>query len=243
MNGPLTVISGFTQLLDQRIGKATQVSPHDLEFIQSGIKTITRQVTNCIEISRRYLSFLRDCPDEGSRVGINQLLIDLSHLANVHPTRKLNELAIRPLLEDVFVRMNGTDFLQILLNLTVNAFQCLDEPHTVEIHSWVLTEPVDLKSFKDGPQDRLLNVEKFDNTPPLLKISVRDTGPGIPAETLPKIFQAYFTTKGPDHGTGLGLNIVQRLIKEAKGALHLHTEVGKGTTFTAYLPALSLNGG
>jgi signal transduction histidine kinase len=104
----------------------------------------------------------------------------------------------------------------------------------------VLTEPVDLRVFKDGPNDRLLNVEKFDNTPPLLKISVSDTGPGIPAETLPKIFQAYFTTKSASQGTGLGLNIVQRLIKEANGALHLHTEVGKGTTFTAYLPAISL---
>ena len=240
MNGPLTVISGFTQLLSQRIGNAKTVSPEDLDFIKNWLKTISRQVTNCIEISRRYLSFLRECPDEGTLVGVNQLLIDLSHLVNVHPSRKMNELSIRPLAEDVFVRMNGTDVIQILLNLTVNAFQCLDEPHTVEINGCVLTEPVDLGSFRDGPQDRLLNVEKFDNTPPLLKISVSDTGPGIPAETLPKIFQAYFTTKSAKQGTGLGLNIVQRLIKEAKGALHLHTEMGQGTTFTAYLPAISL---
>ena len=75
------------------------------------------------------------------------------------------------------------------------------------------------------------------NTPPLVALSVRDAGPGIPPETLPKIFQPYFTTKGPQQGTGLGLNIVQRLIKEAKGALHVHTEVGHGTTFTIYLAA------
>ncbi|MEY2429025.1 MAG: hypothetical protein QOJ40_1910, partial [Verrucomicrobiota bacterium] len=66
------------------------------------------------------------------------------------------------------------------------------------------------------------------------------TGPGIPPETLPKIFQAYFTTKGSQQGTGLGLSIVQRLIKEAKGALHIHTELTRGTTFTIYLPALPL---
>jgi two-component system cell cycle sensor histidine kinase/response regulator CckA len=71
-------------------------------------------------------------------------------------------------------------------------------------------------------------------------LSVRDTGPGIPPELLPKIFQPYFTTKAARHGTGLGLNIVQRLIKEARGCLHVHTQVGAGTTFTIYLPAISL---
>jgi K+-sensing histidine kinase KdpD len=60
----------------------------------------------------------------------------------------------------------------------------------------------------------------MDNTAPLVKFWVRDTGPGIPPEVLPKIFQPYFTTKGPRQGTGLGLNIVQRLIKEGNGALH-----------------------
>jgi len=82
-----------------------------------------------------------------------------------------------------------------------------------------------------------LNVENMNNTAPLVKLWVRDNGPGIPPEVLPKIFHPYFTTKGPRQGTGLGLNIVQRLIKEAGGALHVHTIIGKGTTFTVYLPA------
>jgi signal transduction histidine kinase len=71
-------------------------------------------------------------------------------------------------------------------------------------------------------------------------MSVRDDGPGIPPEILPKIFEPYFTTKGARNGTGLGLNIVQRLVKEAKGALHVHTRHGEGTTFTVYLPAMRL---
>ena len=73
-----------------------------------------------------------------------------------------------------------------------------------------------------------------------MKFWVRDTGPGIPAEVLPKIFQPYFTTKGPRQGTGLGLNIVQRLVKEGNSALHVHTRLGKGSTFTVYLPGASL---
>jgi signal transduction histidine kinase len=239
INGPLTVISGFVQLLNQRIGNATRLEFDDLEFVRDRLKTITRQVTNCIEISRRYLSFLRRHSDDGPRVGVNQLLADVGHLARVHPSRQNNELSIASLDKDVAVRMHSTDFIQVLLNLIVNAFQCSPYPHVVDLRGSALTQPLDLAEFKDGSEDRLLNVENFDNTAPLLLLSVRDSGPGIPPEVLPKIFQPYFSTKGARQGTGLGLNIVQRLIKEASGALHVHTVVGKGTTFNVYLPAVA----
>ena len=73
---------------------------------------------------------------------------------------------------------------------------------------------------------------------PLLAIAVKDTGPGIPPEILPKIFMPYFTTKPASQGTGLGLDIVQRLVKESKAALHVQTKPGQGTTFTVYLPTI-----
>src|SRR6516164_8150256 len=88
INGPLTVISGFVQLLNQRIGNAARLEYEDVEFLKDRLKTVTRQVTNCIEISRRYLGFLRRHSDEAPRIGINQLLIDVSHLAQVHPSRQ-----------------------------------------------------------------------------------------------------------------------------------------------------------
>ncbi|HVV01359.1 MAG TPA: response regulator [Verrucomicrobiae bacterium] len=240
INGPLTVISGFVQLMNQRIGNSTRLEVADLEFIKDRLKTVTRQVANCIEISRRYLGFLRQRPGEASRASVNQLLGDLSHLVRVHPSAHPNEFSLVPLGEDIGVSINGTDVIQVLLNLAVNAFQCSPIPHEVRITGRVLREPLDLAAFKDGEQDRLLNVENFDNVAPLVALSVSDTGPGIPPELLPKIFQAYFSTKGPKLGTGLGLNIVQRLVKEAHGALHVHTEQGKGTVFTIYLPAVDL---
>jgi two-component system, sensor histidine kinase and response regulator len=243
INGPLTVISGFVQLINQRIGSATRLELEDLEFVKERLKTITRQVTNCIEISRRYLSFLRHQGEEAPRVGVNQLLVDLGHLARVHPSRQGHSLEVQPLTIDVAVLMNGTDLIQVLMNLTVNAFQCSPGVLSVEVSGRVLAQSLDLTAFKDGPQDRLLNVENFANSPPLLALSVRDTGPGIPEEILPKIFQPYFSTKGSKNGTGLGLNIVQRLIKEAKGVLHVHTDLGRGTVFTIYLPALALPAG
>jgi two-component system, sensor histidine kinase and response regulator len=240
INGPLTVISGFIQLMNQRIGNATRLEVEDLQFIKDRLKTITRQVTNCIEISRRYLSFLRRQSEDAPQVGVRQLLADLGHLVRVHPSLQNNQFTIHPLAEDVAVRMNGTDVIQVLLNLTVNALQCTQRAHSVEIEGRVLHEPLDLTALKDGPQDRLLNVEGFDDTARLLMISVRDNGPGIPPGTLPNIFQAYFTTKSKRQGTGLGLSIVQRLIKEAMGVLHVHTKEGEGTTFTVYLPAVLL---
>jgi two-component system sensor histidine kinase/response regulator len=236
INGPLTVISGFVQLLNQRIGNSTRLDLEDLQFIKDRLRTITRQVTNCIEISRRYLSFLRRQNGDSIRVGMNQLLGDLQHLVRVHPSLHNNQFSLTPLTEDVAIDLNGTDVLQVLLNLIVNGFQCSSQPHLVELTSRVHTDPIDLTAFKDGPHERLLNVENFINTPPLLALLVRDTGPGIPPEVLPKIFTPYFTTKGTRQGTGLGLNIVQRLVREAKGALHVRTQIGEGTTFTVYLP-------
>ena len=240
INGPLTVVSGFIQLMNQRFSSATRMDTEDLEFIKDRLKIITRQVANCIEISRRYLGFLQRQADEAPRVGINQLLSDLHQLVNVHPSLLNNQFVVHPLNEEIGVRINGTDLIQILLNLTVNAFQCSQQDHVVEIKGRVLHEPLNLAAFKDCAETRFLNVENFDNTAPLLELSVRDDGPGIPAEVLPKIFQPYFTTKSARQGTGLGLNIVQRLIKEAKGALRVQTRMGQGTTFTVYVRAAKL---
>ena len=240
INGPLTVISGFVQVLNQRLNRNSRLEMEDLEFIKDRLRIIARQVGNCVEISRRYLGFLRRQSEEAPRVSVNQLFKDLEQLIRVHPGRSDNEFGVQPMAEDLGVKMNGTDVIQILLNLTVNAFQCAPMSHRVDVGGEILREPLDLTAFKDGPNDRLLNVESMDNTAPLVKLWVRDTGPGIPPEVLPKIFQPYFTTKGPRQGTGLGLNIVQRLIKEGKGALHVHTQPGEGTTFTIYLLGANL---
>src|SRR5437899_6559286 len=67
INGPLTIISGLIQIINQCIGEETRVEGEDLELVKDRLKRITRQVTNCIEISRRYLSFLRQHPSESAR--------------------------------------------------------------------------------------------------------------------------------------------------------------------------------
>jgi two-component system, sensor histidine kinase and response regulator len=239
INGPLTVISGFIQLINQQIGETRRVEGEDLETVKHRLYRVMRQVTHCIEISQRYLAFLRQHPSEAARVYVNQVLHDLQELLGVHPCAQQHQLEIVPLSEDTQLEVNGTDLMQILLNLAMNGFQSTDQPHTVRVSGRLLHEPLDLSGFEDGPRDRIVNAAGFNNAPPLIELCVQDDGPGICAEHLPNIFQPYFTTKSPSRGTGLGLSIVQRLVSAARGLIHLRTGAGSGTVFKIYFPAWS----
>jgi len=236
INGPLTIMSGFLQLINQRIGDETKIEGEELEAVKDRLRRITKQVTNCIEISRRYLSFLRANPGETMRVSVSQCLHDLGDLMRVHPAVKHNELIITPLAEDVMVQINGTDLIQALRNLIVNALQSTGEKHRVSVHGAMVPDPIDLKAVGNGPEERFVATEKFTNTPPLVALYVEDTGPGIMPENMKKIFSQSFTTQETGKGTGLGLSIVHRLVSRAQGAIHVRTKVGEGTKFTIYLP-------
>jgi signal transduction histidine kinase len=237
INGPLTIISGFIQIINQHMGDSKRLEGDDLDMVKDRLRRITRQISNCIEISHRYLSFMRHQPAAPAQVHVNQILEDLRELLAVHPSKGAHTLNILPLTTDVDLQINGTDLVQILLNLAINALQCSADPHTVEISGRIQETGVDFSNLRDGPQDRVLYGQGFANTPPLLVLTVRDNGDGIPAEILPRIFQPYFTTKAPGKGTGLGLAIVHRLLKEARGCMHVHSESGVGTAFNIYLPA------
>ena len=154
INGPLTVVSGFVQLLNKKLNRQAGLEVDDLEFIKERVRIIERQVGNCIEISRRYLGFLRQHCNESVPTGVLQLVNDLEQLVRVHPSVQENEFRITPPAEDICVKINGTDVIQILLNLSVNAFQCSSQPHRVTIDAVVLAcaaGPGGIQGWRDGP--------------------------------------------------------------------------------------------
>ncbi len=236
INGPLTVISGFMQLMNQRIGSKNRVEGEDLDFIKDRLKITTRQVTTCIEISRRYLNIIRQNLTDTGVVSASQILSDLEQRVHEDIHLKENHFSVESLASDISLKINRTDLTQILCNLVNNALQCTTEKHSVKLVLRLLTEPLEMTAFVDGPGDVFLNREGFKNKAPMAAISVQDTGPGIPAEIVPLIFKRGFSTKPQDQGTGLGLDIVNRLVSGCRGAVHLHTRMGQGTTFTIYLP-------
>ncbi len=117
---------------------------------------------------------------------------------------------------------------QILMNLCVNARDAMPNGGTLKIKA------------------QNINLEKHYATQvpgikpgPYILITVEDTGIGVPPEIIDKIFDPFFTTKEPGEGTGLGLSIVKNIVKEHGGFINVYSEVGKGTIFKVYLPALA----
>jgi C4-dicarboxylate-specific signal transduction histidine kinase len=218
--------------------KSERVEGAELASLKGDLKNITDQVDRCVEISRRYLSFLSGGrSDPSTNTSVRQILADVKDLLIRHPSAQGHQLVVRDLETEILAAINGTDLLQILLNLTINALHSTDQPHRVALESSRLEEPLDLAHFRDGPTERFLNRDGFLNVAPLVAIIVRDNGPGIAPEHVRRMFEEQFTTKAHGRGTGLGLSIVRRLVVNARGAIHLQTTVGDGSVFTILLRA------
>jgi hypothetical protein len=114
---------------------------------------------------------------------------------------------------------------QVLMNLCVNARDAMPTGGTLEIQTSNVIVAADvLERLGEG-------------TPgPHVLLSVRDSGSGIPPDVLERMFEPFYTTKTNTRGTGLGLSTVYGIVKQSGGFIDVTTEVGKGTTFSVYLP-------
>jgi len=120
---------------------------------------------------------------------------------------------------------NATQLHQALLNLCVNARDAMPK-------GGKLTLAADNVELSDA------DTKEIPDSKPgsYVMLLVSDTGTGIPPETLPRIFDAFFTTKAPGKGTGLGLSTIVRIVRNHGGFLTVSSEVGVGTTFEVYFP-------
>ncbi len=194
------------------------------------LSTILQQAQRASALTRQILDF--------SRRGIVE-----SHPMDLAPfLKELQKLLERTLPEGIDIKLihEPEEFIlsadparlqQVFMNLALNARDAMPDGGelAIELSRFILA-PQDTPSFTDMAPGEWL------------RITVSDTGTGIPEEHISRIFEPFFTTKPPGQGTGLGLAQVYGIVKQHGGFIDVESREGKGTTFILYFPALKLDG-
>lgn len=153
-------------------------------------------------------SFTRLDRAHTTEVNLNTALGTVCYIAKTVISTKITlEQAFQPL---PAIECNVSQLNQVFLNLINNAAQAIQGTGTITVSTQV--------------------------DPRFITVSIRDTGAGIPADVMPRIFEAYFTTKPDGEGTGLGLAIARNIVEEHGGDIQVSSEVGLGTEFRVRLP-------
>jgi signal transduction histidine kinase len=202
---PLNIISGRAEFV-LKTAELDAAARKDLE-------TIVGQIERISGIIRSLLDSVRPREPEIRVTSLRDVLDRALPLLR-HPARR-RQVTLRTHLPDDLPRLaaDGGQLQQVLINLVLNAIDATPVGGEVEV------------SARRAPlRER-----------PGVAVSVRDTGPGIPAELLPRVFEPFFTTKPAGRGSGLGLAICRDIVKAHGGELRVESD-GAGTTFTAWIP-------
>ena len=208
---PLNIISGRAELVLKLL------APGDPA--RADLETIIGQIDRISGIMNSLLDTVRPQRPELSPVSVAAVLEPLLPLHR-HTARARGivldgvngHAELPPILAD------RGQFQQLLINLTLNALDATPTDGHVDIKA------------AEGARDGRPGVE----------VSVEDTGTGIPADIASRIFDPFFTTKPRRQGTGLGLSICRDIVKAHGGTISVTSEVGRGTTFTVWMPAVEV---
>lgn len=211
--------------------------------LQEFLQIIIDEVNRLNDVVVRFLNFAHPLKLRPNKTQLNSLI-----------TRTINLLKNQPTWEDITFHLRLTDEVpeleldenqikQVLLNLILNAQQAMPEGGTISISTSIHGETPSMKTEvqadkknKHLPRENL-NEEKKNlqtMTNGRVELSIEDTGEGIPAEDIDKIFNPFYTTK--DSGSGLGLSIVHRIIETHGGTISVSSRTGSGTRFTITFP-------
>jgi len=218
-NNILSGIVGYTELSLAIVKEEGALKDYLLELAQAG-KRATALVRQILTFTRR---------GEGKLVNTEIPIIAkevLQLLRSTLPTtielKKKIDNNVAPVLAD------PVQIHQIIMNLCTNA------SHAMEPYGGVLT--VTIGKAVLPPQFFERNRDLLPGE--YLQLSVSDTGCGMNQEVVASIFDPYFTTKPPGQGTGLGLSVVHGIVKDCGGHITVDSSVGRGSTFTIYLPTV-----
>jgi PAS domain S-box-containing protein len=219
-NNQMTVVLGASQFLLRRPDLAPSAR-QDIELIRRAAERTASITQQLLAFSRRQVLELRD-------VDLNRVLQTIEPVLR-RSLAESHELIVRLKLRDAVVRADPRQLEQVLLNLTLNARDAMPGGGrlTIETDSLELAAE-DVTSDGDGPSPGAYAV-----------VVVKDTGHGMDRATLQRVFEPFFTTKAVGQGTGLGLSVVHGIVNQSGGTIRVESDLGKGTTFTLYLPVSS----
>jgi len=183
----------------------------------AGIQSATLRGQTMI---RRILTFARRQGVEAKPVDLGSVVSSMAELIQVAASKR-NKVILDVPQGLWLVRVDISSFENVLINLAINARDAMPEGGDLVI--------------------RLENKTLAENTDfcvagEYVTIAVSDNGVGIPRDLYEKVFEPFFTTKAEGHGTGLGLSTVLNFAQQSYGGVTVSSEVGRGTTFTVYLP-------
>ncbi|HEY8191520.1 MAG TPA: PAS domain S-box protein, partial [Alphaproteobacteria bacterium] len=218
-NNLLTAMIGFCDLLLLRH------KPGDPSF--ADIMQIKQNANRAANLVRQLLAFSRQQTLRPRVQDITDILTEVSHLlrrligANI-------ELEVLHGDDLGLVKVDVGQMEQVLINLAVNARDAMDGGGRLTVRTSAFENDKPLERGGDEmPAGQWVAME------------VSDTGCGIPTDIMTRIFEPFFTTKEVGQGTGLGLATVYGIVRQTGGYLHVDSAVGRGTSFTIYLPRLS----
>ena len=173
---------------------------------------------------KQVLTFARGAEGERTAIHPRHLIAELRGMI-AHTFPRSIEIK-QKIAKDLWcIQGDATQLYQVLMNLAVNARDAMPEGGCLEFQA------------ENALVDYRLTRYVADAKPgPYLRLSVRDSGSGIPPEVIERIFEPFFTTKAPGKGTGLGLSTVLNIVKMHGGFVQVESAVGKGTQFNVYLP-------
>jgi signal transduction histidine kinase len=217
IKNPLSTIGLNAQLLAEAVGDL-DLPDHERSRLTNRTKALRREAERLTGILADFLEFAGQVHLDPRSADAAAVVLELADFFTPEAERHGVKVRITSPPAPVPAVFDVKLVKQAVLNLMLNATQAMGG------------------SGADHPRELLLRAEPdrdHDGTP-VVRIRVTDTGPGIPPETLARIFEPYFTTKSG--GSGLGLPTSRRLIEEHGGRLEVHSEVGKGTEFAVVLP-------
>jgi two-component system, cell cycle sensor histidine kinase and response regulator CckA len=215
-NNVLTVIIGLSDLLLQS-RRPTDPGYTDVMQIRSNANRAAGMVQQLLAFSRKQTL-------KPEVLTLNDVIQDFGYSLNRLLGEKI-DLKHTPGRDLWYVKADKTQFDQILINLTVNARDAMPKGGRLTIRTRNI-------SVRDSLKLASQNVVSGE----YVMVEVEDTGTGMPADVVAKIFEPYFTTKEVGKGTGLGLSTVYGIVKQTGGYIFCDSVQGKGTTFRIYLP-------